>query len=56
MTITKDEWIERAVKRYIDRSDLAEEDARTSAESLFGLHPDTSPEDAVDEDMTYWGE
>ena len=56
-TLTKDEWIARAVKRYIDRAAVTEEDARSMAESLYeDLLPDEVPEDAVDEDMTYWGD
>lgn len=55
--ITKEEWIQRSAARFKDRGGLTEEEAREQAKASFEtVNGDLSenPEDAADEDMSYW--
>lgn len=51
----KQEWIERCAKRYVDRAGIDLAIARDFADACWEmrLSGDDSPEDMVDEDMTY---
>lgn len=64
--MTKDEWIARAAAQYKKRiPDLTDEQAKYAAEACFYAESGEdgfefselvsySPEDAADEDMSYW--
>lgn len=49
-------WIERCAQRYIDAANLPPSTAREFAEACwdYRLDDSDSPEDAADEDMSYW--
>lgn len=55
--LTKHEWIERCITRYLMRSSIGREEARQYAEALYLLRQAPLaiiPEVAADCDMTYW--
>lgn len=56
--MTREEWIDRCAKRYMERGGLNEKDARTAAEYQAGEQSDTwgwdKPEETADEDMSCW--
>jgi hypothetical protein len=57
MTITRDEWINRCVNRYLERSSISTETARGFAETCYDMREgwfENAPEDAADSDMSYW--
>lgn len=58
-TITKDEWLTRCAKRLTELGGLEPEVAHEVAETQFenvGEDLTESPEDAADEEMSYWSE
>jgi hypothetical protein len=57
-TITDEEWKKRCAERYISRANLDEQTAEDFAEACFEnrLDDDCDPEDAADEDMSYWSD
>ncbi|WP_133295796.1 hypothetical protein [Burkholderia reimsis] len=55
--LTKHEWLERCIARYLMRSSIGREEARRYAEALYLLRQAPLaiiPEVAGDGDMTYW--
>lgn len=52
----KAEWLGRCAQRYLDKSKIDEEAAREFALGCWELRldDDESPEDAADEDISYW--
>lgn len=55
--ILRDEWIDRCIKRYLDRSSIDAETARHFAEACFNMREgwfENDPEAAADSDMSYW--
>ena len=59
----REKWIEACAKRYIEKAGLDIEDAHYSANVCAYMQADAegddpteweAPEDAADEDMTYW--
>lgn len=58
-TLTQEEWISRAAAHYKARAEMNDEDARNTAEALFGAQDGPmsewdSPEECADSDMSYW--
>lgn len=56
--VTREEWIDRCAKRYMERGGMNEKDARAAALYQAGEQDDTwgwdGPEEAADEDMRGW--
>ncbi|MBO7866983.1 hypothetical protein J6337_28745 [Burkholderia pseudomallei] len=52
----KEVWIDRCAKRYEERGAVDSNTARDFAQACWEnrLNDDESPEDAADEDMSYW--
>lgn len=56
-TLSRDEWIDRAALRYRERAGMPARVAGEAATALFEFYADTSsPEEAVDEDVSYWSD
>lgn len=58
MSTIKEDWLRRCAQRYIDMSGIDEDEAKEYAEACWESRLDDadSPEDAADEDMSYWGD
>jgi hypothetical protein len=55
--MTKEEWITRATTRYVDRAGVSTPQARDFALALWeDREEDDTPEEAVDEDLSRWGD
>jgi hypothetical protein len=56
--LSREEWIARCTARYVERGGVEEADARGFAETSWDeeLYREYPPEDAADEDMSYWGD
>jgi hypothetical protein len=54
--MTDEEWKTRCANRYVTRAAVSAQTARDFAEACFEnrLDDDCDPEDAADEDMSYW--
>ena len=62
--LTKQEWIDRCAKRFVERAALEIKQAKEMAEVSFDQAVEnerseakaltSSPEDACDEELTYW--
>ena len=56
--ITDEEFMTRATARYVEKAGLDQETARSCAEATLGAwkeyDKDGSPEEAADDDMSYW--
>jgi hypothetical protein len=55
--VTQSEWIDRCANRFIERSRIDKETARSFAEACYEMRKgffDDEPEDAADSDMSYW--
>ena len=52
--MTKEEWIAKAQARYMERAALDNVTAEVCANAIYDDYQDDEPEDAVDEDLTYW--
>ena len=62
MITDQKEWIERATKRFMDEAGLDEEKAKEFARVSYHEHDrfdelsEITPEDAVDNEVSYWGD
>ncbi|MDA8095300.1 MAG: hypothetical protein M0T84_15610 [Betaproteobacteria bacterium] len=57
--IAKEEWLDRAATHYVEKARIEPAIATAIAADLYDvvdLADYESPEEAVDEDLTYWGD
>lgn len=55
MKLDKEEWIARCAQRYLTQSEITEDEAYEFANAQWDYRDDyNTPEDAADEDMSYW--
>lgn len=55
--LTRDEWIDRCIQRYLDRSYESLETVRGFAETCYEQREgwfELDPEGAADSDISYW--
>jgi len=54
------EWLERCAARFVERAEVSQEFAAECALAAYEegdeIYEDFTPEEAADEEMSYWGD